>query len=86
MNAVIDTTPRAETRLIAAGEAKRINQCFDTLEADKAAALRGAYLDGHLLSRPCRAVQRAAEHHAHMAAPQPAEAEGVHGAMTSTRL
>ncbi|MDZ4312771.1 MAG: sigma-70 family RNA polymerase sigma factor [Cypionkella sp.] len=46
MNAVIDTTPRAETRLIAVGEAKRINQCFETLEADKAAALRGAYLTG----------------------------------------
>ncbi|MFC3180239.1 sigma-70 family RNA polymerase sigma factor [Cypionkella sinensis] len=46
MNAVIDTTPRAENRMIAAGEAKRINQCFDTLEADKAAALRGAYLSG----------------------------------------
>ncbi|GLS85032.1 RNA polymerase sigma factor [Cypionkella aquatica] len=46
MNAVIDTTPRAENRLIAVGEAKRINQCFDTLEVEKAAALRGAYLTG----------------------------------------
>lgn len=46
MNAVADPAPRAETRLIASGEARRINQCFDTLEADKAAALRGAYLTG----------------------------------------
>ncbi len=46
MNAVIDTTPRAETRLIAVGEVKRINHCFETLETEKAAALRGAYLTG----------------------------------------
>ena len=43
---MIDSTPRAETRLIAQGEARRINACFDTLEADRAQALRGAYLDG----------------------------------------
>ena len=41
-----DPTPRAETRLIAAGEARRINDCFATLEPDRAAALRGAYLTG----------------------------------------
>lgn len=46
LEAVIDSTPRAETRLIAQGEARRINACFDTLEADRAQALRGAYLDG----------------------------------------
>ena len=46
MDAITDTAPRAETRLIAVGEARRINQCFDTLEADKAEALRGAYLTG----------------------------------------
>lgn len=46
MEAVADTAPRAETRLIAQGEAKRINLCFDTLEPDRAEALRGAYLDG----------------------------------------
>ena len=47
LDSVIDTTPRAETRLIAQGEARRINECFDTLETDRAQALRGAYLDGH---------------------------------------
>ena len=46
MQSVADPTPRAESRLIAAGEAKRINQCFDTLEPDRAEALRGAYLTG----------------------------------------
>ncbi len=44
--AVADTTPRAETRLIAAGEARRITDCFATLEPDRAEALRGAYLSG----------------------------------------
>lgn len=47
VDAVIDTTPRAETRMIAEGEVRRINACFETLEADKATALRGAYIAGH---------------------------------------
>ena len=47
MEAVADTTPRAETRLIAVGEARRINLCFDTLEPERATALRGAYISGH---------------------------------------
>jgi RNA polymerase sigma-70 factor (ECF subfamily) len=46
MHAVPDSAPRAETRMIAAGEARRINDCFDTLEPDRAEALRGAYLTG----------------------------------------
>jgi RNA polymerase sigma-70 factor, ECF subfamily len=46
MAAVADPAPRAETRLIASGEARRINDCFATLEPDRAEALRGAYLAG----------------------------------------
>ncbi|MBC7477924.1 MAG: sigma-70 family RNA polymerase sigma factor [Pseudorhodobacter sp.] len=46
MAAAPDPAPRAETRLIATGEARRINDCFATLEPDRAAALRGAYLTG----------------------------------------
>lgn len=46
MAAAADPAPRAETRLIATGEARRINDCFATLEPDRAAALRGAYLAG----------------------------------------
>ena len=46
MEAAADPAPRAETRLIATGEARRINDCFATLEPDKAEALRGAYLTG----------------------------------------
>lgn len=43
---VADASPRAETRLIAQGEARRIAECFDTLEPDRAEAVRGAYLTG----------------------------------------
>lgn len=43
---VIDTTPRAETVLIAKGEARRVGECFETLEPDRAEAVRGAYLNG----------------------------------------
>lgn len=47
---VIDALPDqgagVETRMIAAGEARRIADCFRTLEADKAAAVQGAYLSG----------------------------------------
>ena len=41
-----DSAPRAEVRLIAMGEARRMAECFDTLEPDRAAAVRGAYLTG----------------------------------------
>ena len=40
MEAAADPVPRAETRLIAIGEARRINVCFATQEPDRAAALR----------------------------------------------
>ena len=43
---VVDSAPRAETRLIAAGEARRVSECFNTLEPDRAEAVRGAYLSG----------------------------------------
>ena len=45
-DAVADPGPRAESRLVALGEARRIAECFGTLEPDRAKALRGAYLDG----------------------------------------
>ncbi len=47
MEMVADTEPRAEVRLVASGEVRRINECFDTLEPDRATALRGAYISGH---------------------------------------
>lgn len=46
LSAIPDATPGAEARLIAVGEAGRIADCFATLEADRAAAIRGAYLQG----------------------------------------
>lgn len=46
LDTVQDTAPRAETRLIAEGEARRMADCFATLEPDRAAAVRGAYLSG----------------------------------------
>lgn len=46
LETVQDSAPRAETRLIAQGEAQRMADCFGTLEPDRAAAVRGAYLDG----------------------------------------
>ncbi len=50
MEAAPDTTPHAETRMVALGEARRIHACFDALDPDRAAALRGAYLDGSAYS------------------------------------
>ncbi len=41
-----DPRPGAESRMVALGEARRIGDCFDTLEPAKAEAIRGAYLDG----------------------------------------
>jgi RNA polymerase sigma-70 factor (ECF subfamily) len=46
LDTVQDTAPRAETKLIAKGEAKRMADCFNTLEPERAEAVKGAYLDG----------------------------------------
>jgi RNA polymerase sigma-70 factor (ECF subfamily) len=43
---VPDSAPRAETRLVAQGEMRRMADCFATLEPERADAVRGAYLDG----------------------------------------
>ena len=43
---VADTTPSAEATLSAKGDARRIADCFDTLDPDRAAAVKGAYLNG----------------------------------------
>jgi RNA polymerase sigma-70 factor, ECF subfamily len=47
LDTVQDSAPRAETRLVALGEAKRMTDCFATLEPDRAAAVKGAYLNGY---------------------------------------
>jgi RNA polymerase sigma-70 factor, ECF subfamily len=46
LDLVADSAPRAETRLVAMGEARRMADCFATLEPDRAEAVRGAYLGG----------------------------------------
>lgn len=43
---VADHRPGAESRLIALGEARRVVDCMGQLEPDRAAAVRGAYLQG----------------------------------------
>jgi RNA polymerase sigma-70 factor, ECF subfamily len=46
LDTVADASPRAETRLVAQGEARRMADCFATLEPDRADAVKGAYLNG----------------------------------------
>jgi RNA polymerase sigma-70 factor, ECF subfamily len=46
METIRDRAPRAEIRVIAQGEARRLSDCFGTLEQDRADAVRGAYLAG----------------------------------------
>ena len=46
MLAVRDPNPGAEAQVVAKGEARRVVDCFATLEAPKAEAIRGAYLSG----------------------------------------
>lgn len=43
---IADSAPGAEQTLVAQGEARRVMDCFETLETDRAAAVKGAYLDG----------------------------------------
>ena len=52
-----DPNPGAEAQVVARGEARRIGDCFDTLEPDKAEAIKGAYLDG-------RSYEELSQHHA----------------------
>jgi len=44
--ALADPRPGAESATIAKGEARRVTDCFATLEPDRALAVRGAYLNG----------------------------------------
>lgn len=46
METIRDRAPRAEIRVIAKGEARRLADCFGTLEPERADAVRGAYLAG----------------------------------------
>ena len=41
-----DPSPGVEAQIVAKGEARRITDCFGTLEPAKADAIRGAYLSG----------------------------------------
>ena len=41
-----DRSPGPEAQVLARGEARRIADCFDTLEPPRAEAIRGAYLGG----------------------------------------
>ena len=51
-----DSGPTPEEAAVAASEAARINACLGELEADRAAAVRGAYLEGD-------SYQELADHH-----------------------
>lgn len=46
LDLVPDTAPRAETRLMAEDDLRRISDCFGKLGPDRADAVRSAYLDG----------------------------------------
>ncbi len=46
VEAMVDRGPNAEGQAIAMGEARRVQDCFATLEPDRAEAVRRAYLDG----------------------------------------
>lgn len=43
---VADPAPGPEAAAMAGGESERVHQCLDELEEDRAAAVRGAYLNG----------------------------------------
>jgi len=44
---IADAAPTPEQAAADAGERSRIDACLDELDSDKAAAVRGAYLDGY---------------------------------------
>lgn len=46
LDRIADTSAGAEDTLVATGEARRVMTCFEELEPDRAAAVKGAYLEG----------------------------------------
>jgi RNA polymerase sigma-70 factor, ECF subfamily len=46
LETIADTAPRAENRLVAQGEARRMADCFATLDPERAEAVKSAYLGG----------------------------------------
>ena len=45
--AIADDRPTPEAQVVAGGEKARVEACLDELDDDRAAAVRGAYLDGY---------------------------------------
>ena len=43
---IADDRPHPEREVVARDEIRQLDECLDQLDADKAAAVRGAYLDG----------------------------------------
>lgn len=72
-----DPSPGAEAQIVAKGEARRITDCFGTLEPARADAIRGAYLSGLSDEDLSARYGRAVEHHEILAAPGSPETEGV---------
>ncbi len=46
LDTVADSAPGVESKLIAKGEARRMADCFATLDPERADAVKGAYLNG----------------------------------------
>lgn len=47
LDTVADATPGVESKLIAKGEARRMADCFATLDPERAEAVKNAYLNGY---------------------------------------
>ena len=69
--------PTLNRRRSTAASARASRAASPQLEPDRADAVRGAYLDGYQLRGAGGALQRAAQHDANLAAPQPVETERV---------
>ena len=67
---------------MAADDRGRLDGCLGALAPDRAAAVRGAYVEGFSYDELAQPLRRAAEHDAHLAAPVADQPAGVPRAMS----
>ena len=72
---IADADPTRNRRPSRAASGRASRGASPQLEPDRADAVRGAYLDGYSYEELADALQRAAQHDANLAAPEPAETE-----------
>ncbi len=80
-----DPGPTPEASAATADDRRRIERCLGQLPPDRARAVRAAYVEGHSYDELARALRRAAQYHADLAAAGADRAQEVPRVMSDAR-